>query len=189
MGFYDYHDFEYTEENRGNPLILQIPVQTFFPIYFCLNFVSTLLIKSFCRGGPESVGQCVSESVNQWVGGSVGQKVRRIEGEKLSGSKRRLEASKPFLHENSNALYDYRHFDTFSADSVQLKKPPGGPKGLIGPPPSMPWGPGRRRHRFPFYFNRRSMLTYFFAKWESSCSFSLSSFVTSASKLSICLAI
>jgi hypothetical protein len=22
MGFYDYHDFEYTEKNHGNPLIL-----------------------------------------------------------------------------------------------------------------------------------------------------------------------
>jgi hypothetical protein len=36
---------------------------------------------------------------------------------------RRLKASKPFLHANSNALYDYRHFDAFSADSVRLKKP------------------------------------------------------------------
>ena len=43
MGFYDYHDFEYPEENRGNPLILQILVQTFFFIYFCLNFVCPFL--------------------------------------------------------------------------------------------------------------------------------------------------
>jgi excinuclease ABC subunit A len=87
--------------------------------------IEFFLIKSFC-GGIDSVGQLVS--------GSVGQKVRGVEGEKLSSSKRRLEASKPFLHENSNELYGYRHFDTFSADSVQSKKPPGGPKGLIDPP-------------------------------------------------------
>jgi hypothetical protein len=30
--------------------------------------------------------------------------------------------------------YDYRRFAAFSADSVHLKKPSGGPKGLIGPP-------------------------------------------------------
>jgi MoaA/NifB/PqqE/SkfB family radical SAM enzyme len=46
----------------------------------------------------------------------------------------RLKASKPFWHENSNALDDHRHFAEISADSVHLKKPPGGPKGLIGPP-------------------------------------------------------
>jgi hypothetical protein len=86
--------------------------------------------------------------MNQWASGSASQKVRGVGGEKLSSSKRRLEASKPFLHENSNALYDYRHFDTFSADSVQLKKPPGGPKGLIGPPcHGAPWPPEVRMKR------------------------------------------
>jgi hypothetical protein len=58
----------------------------------------------------------------------------RVEGEKVRNSKKRLKASKPFLHANSNALYDCRHFAAFSADSVHLKKPSGGPKGLIGPP-------------------------------------------------------
>jgi acyl-CoA synthetase (AMP-forming)/AMP-acid ligase II len=98
-------------------------------------------IKSFC-GGIESVGQ--------WVSESVGQKVRRVEraedrrqktedgNEKTVSQwvneKKGLKASKPFLHENSNTLYDHQHFDAFSAESVQLKKPSGGPKGLIGPP-------------------------------------------------------
>jgi hypothetical protein len=31
---------------------------------------------------------------------------------------RRLKASKPFIHANSNASYDYRQFVAFSADSV-----------------------------------------------------------------------
>jgi excinuclease ABC subunit A len=93
-------------------------------------------IKSFCGGELNDEG---------WKG-------RRVEGEKTENGRQKtggrgrlgvgtrfiasseLEASIPFLHENSNALYDYRHFDTFSADSVQLKKPSGGPKGLIGPP-------------------------------------------------------
>ena len=47
---------------------------------------------------------------------------------------RKLKASKPVLHTDSNALYDVRHFVEFSAESVHLKKPSGGPKGLIGPP-------------------------------------------------------
>jgi hypothetical protein len=47
---------------------------------------------------------------------------------------RRLKASKPFMYANSKVLYDYRHFAAFSADLVHLKKPSGGPKGLIGPP-------------------------------------------------------
>ena len=60
----------------------------------------------------------------------------RVEGKNL----RRLKASKPFLHKNSTALYDYRHFTAFSADSVQLKKPSVGPKGLIGSPcHGAPW--------------------------------------------------
>jgi hypothetical protein len=85
----------------------------------------TALIKSFC-GGVKNEG---------WKG-------RMVEGEKLRILKMRLKASKPFLHENSNALYDYRHFAAFSADSVHLKKPSGGPKGLIGPPcHGAPWPP------------------------------------------------
>jgi hypothetical protein len=55
-------------------------------------------------------------------------------GEKLRSLKRRLKASIPSLHANSNELYNLRHFDAFPADSIHLKKPSGGPKGLIGPP-------------------------------------------------------
>jgi hypothetical protein len=76
------------------------------------------LIKSFCGEGLKNEG---------WKG-------RRVEGEKVRTLKVSLKASKPFLQENSNALYDHQHIDAFSADSVQLKKPSGGPKGLIGPP-------------------------------------------------------
>jgi hypothetical protein len=42
----------------------------------------------------------------------------------------KMKASKPVLHKNSNALYDFQHFAAFPAASVQLKKPLGGPKGL-----------------------------------------------------------
>jgi hypothetical protein len=58
----------------------------------------------------------------------------RVEGEKVGSSKMRLKASKPFLYTDSNELYNNRHFDAFSADSVHLKNPSVGPKGLIGPP-------------------------------------------------------
>jgi hypothetical protein len=58
---------------------------------------------------------------------------------------RRLKASKPFPYANSEALNDYRHSAAFAANSVQLKKPSGGPKGLIGPP--CHGAPGRRRQR------------------------------------------
>ena len=55
---------------------------------------------------------------------------------------RRLKASKPLLYANSNEGYNIRYFDAFSADSVHLKKPSGGPKGLIGPPcHGAPWPP------------------------------------------------
>jgi hypothetical protein len=53
-------------------------------------------------------------------------KVRRL--------KRRLKASIPLLYATSNKLYNIRHFGAFSADSIHLKKPLGGPKALIGPP-------------------------------------------------------
>jgi hypothetical protein len=100
------------------------------------------------RGGlnqwvSESVGQWVSGSVGQWASGSVGQKVRKVEGEKVRSSKMRLKASKPCLSANSQGLYNNRHFEVFAADSIHLKKPSVGPKGLIGPP--CHGAPGRRR--------------------------------------------
>jgi amino acid adenylation domain-containing protein len=42
-------------------------------------------------------------------------------------------------------LYNNRHFDAFTADTVHLKKPSVGPKGLIGP--SCHGAPGRRRQK------------------------------------------
>jgi hypothetical protein len=63
-----------------------------------------------------------------------GGKGRRVEGDKVRNSKVRLKASKPILHTNSSALYDFQHFAASAAESVHLKKPSGGPKGLIGPP-------------------------------------------------------
>jgi hypothetical protein len=53
-------------------------------------------------------------------------KVRRL--------KRRLKASIPGVQTTSHQLYDIRYFDAVDADSVHLKKPLGGPQGLIGPP-------------------------------------------------------
>jgi hypothetical protein len=90
-------------------------------------------MKSFCGGGS-----------NQWVSGLVGQKVRRVEGEKVRSSKMRLKASKPCVSANSHESYNNQHFDAFAADSDLLKKPSGGPEGLIGPP--CHGAPGRRRH-------------------------------------------
>jgi hypothetical protein len=58
--------------------------------------------------------------------GDLVEKERRL--------KRRLKASKPILHTNSSALCDLQHFAASAAESVQSKKPSGGPKGLIGPP-------------------------------------------------------
>jgi hypothetical protein len=72
-------------------------------------------------------------------------KGRRIEGEKVRSSKMRLKASIPYVHTNSNRLYDILHFVAFSADSIQSKKPSVGPKGLIGPP--CHGAPGRRRRQ------------------------------------------
>ena len=70
----------------------------------------------------------------------------RIEGEKVRGFKMRLKASKPLLHANFNALYNYQHLNAFAAPSVQLKKPSGGPKGLIGPPcHGAPWSPEAKK--------------------------------------------
>jgi hypothetical protein len=54
----------------------------------------------------------------------------------------RLKASIPFLCANSNELYDIRHLAAFSEGVIHLKKPSGGPKGLIGPPcHGAPWPP------------------------------------------------
>jgi hypothetical protein len=53
-------------------------------------------------------------------------KVRRL--------KRRLKASIPGVKATFHPLHDIRHFDVFTAGSVHLKKPSGGPKRLIGPP-------------------------------------------------------
>jgi ATP-dependent Lhr-like helicase len=80
-------------------------------------FLATLN-KSFCGGRLKNEG---------WKG-------RRVEGEKVRTLEVSLKASKPFLHENSNVLYDDQHFDAFSAGSFHLKKPSEGPEGLIGPP-------------------------------------------------------
>jgi hypothetical protein len=46
----------------------------------------------------------------------------------------RLKASKPCVSANSHELSSNRHFDAFAADTIHLKKPSVGPKGLIGPP-------------------------------------------------------
>jgi hypothetical protein len=47
---------------------------------------------------------------------------------------RRLKASIPIMQTTFFQSYDIRYFDVFAAVLVQLKKPSGGPKGLIGPP-------------------------------------------------------
>ena len=65
----------------------------------------------------------------------VVEKVRRL--------KMRLKASKPSLHKNYNALYNFQHFVAFPAEPVHLKKPSRWPKALIGPP--CHGAPGRRR--------------------------------------------
>jgi hypothetical protein len=61
-------------------------------------------------------------------------KGRMVEGEKVRRLRRRLKASIPSVQETFQQLNDIRHFDAFTAGSVHLKKPSGGPKGLIGPP-------------------------------------------------------
>jgi hypothetical protein len=80
------------------------------------------------RDGSDSVGKSLLERssvISHW---SLVSEVNML------SELRSLKASKPGLDENSNALYDFRHFDAFSDESVHLKKPSGGPKGLIGPP-------------------------------------------------------
>jgi hypothetical protein len=63
-----------------------------------------------------------------------GQTMTALGSFKIRRLIRRLKASIPYVHTNSNRLYDILHFNAFTAGSVQLKKPSGGPKGLIGPP-------------------------------------------------------
>jgi hypothetical protein len=53
---------------------------------------------------------------------------------KVKSFKRRLKASIPNVQANSYAIHDFRRFAAFPAGSIHLKKPSGGPKGLIGPP-------------------------------------------------------
>jgi hypothetical protein len=53
---------------------------------------------------------------------------------KLRWLKRRLKASIPGEHNDSNSLYDILYSVAFTAVSIHLKKPSGGPKDLIGPP-------------------------------------------------------
>jgi hypothetical protein len=73
-------------------------------------------------------------------------KMGKWEVKKVRNSKMRLKDSKPFFHANSNALYSHQHFNLFAAGSVQLKKPSGGPKGLIGPPcHGAPWPPEAKK--------------------------------------------
>jgi hypothetical protein len=68
-------------------------------------------------------------------------KGRRVEGEKL----RRLKASIPGFHTIFHQLNDILHFAAFAAVPILLKKPSGGPKGLIGPPCNV--APGRWRQK------------------------------------------
>ena len=76
-----------------------------------------------------------------------GWKDRRVEGEKARSSKRGLKASKPCMPANSHESSNIRHFDAFAADTVHLKKPSVGPKGLIGPPcHGAPWPPEARKN-------------------------------------------
>ena len=59
------------------------------------------------------------------------RKVKKFEkNQKL----RRLKASIPFMYTNSDKLYNIRHFAELPAGMIHLKKPSGGPKGLLGPP-------------------------------------------------------
>jgi acyl-CoA synthetase (AMP-forming)/AMP-acid ligase II len=91
---------------------------------------SIALNQKFLRGVKKreagKLGSWEDRKIGSWEDG----KRRKDGGKKF----RRLKASKPFLQKNSNALYDVQHFEAFSADSVHLKKPSVGPKGLIGPP-------------------------------------------------------
>jgi len=66
----------------------------------------------------------------------------RVEGEKVRRLTRRLKASIPGVQTTFFESHNLRHFAAFADDSVQSKKPSGGPKGLIGPPRhGAPWPP------------------------------------------------
>jgi hypothetical protein len=84
------------------------------------------------------VGQWVSESVGQWVSRSVGRGLLErslvIGHWSLVSDLRRLKASIPVVQLTFFKSHNIRYFDAFTAISIQLKKPSGGPKGLIGPP-------------------------------------------------------
>ena len=58
----------------------------------------------------------------------------RVEGEKLRRLKRGLKASIPGVQVTFHQSHNIQHFDEFAAGSIHLKKPSGGPEGLIGPP-------------------------------------------------------
>jgi hypothetical protein len=85
-------------------------------------------------------GDLLGESVGQWVSRSVMKSLLErslmsvVSKVSVVSELRRLKASIAVLKGNSKALYYIRHFTTFPADSVHLKKPSVGPKGLIGPP-------------------------------------------------------
>jgi hypothetical protein len=53
---------------------------------------------------------------------------------KRSFDDKKSEGFETSVQTNSNEIHDYQHFAAFTADSIHLKKPSGGPKGLIGPP-------------------------------------------------------
>jgi hypothetical protein len=81
--------------------------------------------------GSESVGKGLLERslvISHW---SLMSEVSQVS---IVNKLRGVKASIPLLHANSNQLYNIRHFDAFTAGSIHLKKPPVGPKGLIGPP-------------------------------------------------------
>jgi hypothetical protein len=83
---------------------------------------------------------------------------------KVRGLKRRLKASIPFVYTTSHRLYNIRHFVAFTAALVQLKKPSGDPKGLIGPPcHGAPWLPeASRGNSRKISRNRAHLLKYRF---------------------------
>jgi excinuclease UvrABC ATPase subunit len=90
--------------------------------------------QKFLQGGQKrEAGKMGSWEVEK-TGRVEGGKGGRVEGEKVRSSKMRLKASKPCVSANSHELNNNRHFDAFAADSIHLKKPSVGPKGLIGPP-------------------------------------------------------
>jgi hypothetical protein len=91
--------------------------------------------KKFLQGG---LNQWVSGPVGQWVSGSVGKGLleRSLVSShwSLVSDLRGLKASIPGVQTTFFKSHNIRHFDAFTAKTVQLKKPSGGPKGLIGPP-------------------------------------------------------